>query len=272
MRHSADTSQWRRALAGGIVAICGAVTLLAPACLLAQVSADSVAAWIAQLDDNGPRVRAEAARRLIAEPAALRMQAVRAALVRLLERENEVIAGLAGRGTSSLGEGFSEYYSELIGVVATVGDLREERTMRAVALGSYNPDSPLARRIAHVAGARILPLAAAMFAGPSGSRRENGFSLAAHVYMRHGGRDLDSAAAAQVMAMFRRGAEDPLLFVRQQAVAALALVGTRDDIPMLQRVASADAYVIIHSTRGRVYPVREAAAAAIENIRGRRPQ
>jgi len=232
-------------------------------------SPDSLRTLISRLSSDSVGLRAAALRQLTTQQSAARSTEVRSALVALLERENLQLASTQGRGTSQLGAGFGEYYSEILSYVVANADLRDSRTIRAVAVGAYNPDSPLAKRLAASAGARVLPVATEMFASPNGSLRVNGLALVGHVYRQRDVHRLDVETQRRLMRMITAAAEDSWAGLRLEAVVLLTHVGTPAELPLLTRIAATDPYSRPHESLGQDYPVRQAARAAVLTIQRR---
>jgi len=82
-------------------------------------------------------------------------------------------------------------------------------------------------------------------------------------------RDVDNLEA-----ILRAGLKDRSVLVRQEAVMALARIGTGDDLPVLERVAATDPGISkgIDAKYPGHYPVRYAAGLAIERLARRLQQ
>jgi hypothetical protein len=116
---------------------------------MAQTS--SVSELLVQLRSEDWQRRSDALERVLAMPESLRSAEVRKSLIDLLDDENRRIDGALresdGRSGASVkyGEGYSEYYSALLGAVST---LEDTRALRVLARSSYNPGSAIAKKLA----------------------------------------------------------------------------------------------------------------------------
>jgi hypothetical protein len=110
--------------------------------------------------------RAMAFGKLQSNSASLNQETVRSSLTALLETENRFLDSTlensnGDKGVSDTsGEGYSEYYSELIGVVSSYATQGDVTALQAVAQGSYNPNS----KVANVVVSGGDPAAAAVLA------------------------------------------------------------------------------------------------------------
>ena len=109
---------------------------------------------LAKLSSPNWQSREEAVEKLTGNPDSLKGNEVRSALVELLERENRLIEETLreSNGTEGVsvkyGEGYSEYYSRLLGAVEQAADFNDSRTLAALARSSFNPGSSLGKKLA----------------------------------------------------------------------------------------------------------------------------
>jgi hypothetical protein len=210
---------------------------------------------------------------IFASPFALQSSDCIGALVTLLDRENAVLSESVRRQRSvaaDYGEGYSEYYAELISTVSRRGNLRDRRTMRIVASGAFNPDSRLAARLADEGGATLAPIALTLLRSDMVGSRMSGLGLVGRIYEKRDVHRLPAGMAASLKAAIVEATDERPL--RALAVELLGRIGVPADIPLLERIANNDPEVQQTSASGTAYPVREAAAAAIETIRRRVPR
>lgn len=224
------------------------------------------------LRSHDVKERVSAASRVLASPGAMSNNAVRLALVDLLELENALVVSSYQRGigaSTEFGEGYSEYYSVLFNAVLRGGDLQDVRTLRALAQGAYNPDSKAVEIIADAGGQRIIPIAEELLKTDVVGKR-SALALLAHVYEKKEVHRLSAAEARVIKDAIVRaaGSEETL----RLSIELLGRIGTREDLPLLRRIAASDPTNRIHDRLGVIYPNSELAKEAIEKILRRSPQ
>jgi hypothetical protein len=129
-----------------------------------QMAQTSVSELLVQFRSENWERRSEALERVLAVPMSSSSAEVRRSLIDLLDDENRRIDNALresnGRSgvSAKYGEGYSEYYSALLGAVSV---FEETQALRALARSSYNPGSAIAKKLAEnweIAGSLILDL------------------------------------------------------------------------------------------------------------------
>lgn len=195
--------------------------------------------------------------------------AAREQLVATLERELQVVEDSYRRGvgvSNELGEGYGEYLATLQDMVLNVADYADERQVRVLALGVYNPDSPLVSQLARRAGVRLLPVATAMVGSDLSYTRWNGLAILGELYGSREALNLSTAAVDEIRATLYAAARNDDQVMRQWAVRSIGGGRSRQDAAILQEIASSDPASRTHEARGVIYPVREAAEEALRAI------
>ena len=195
------------------------------------------------------------------EPRGLARTAASGQLVRLLERENNVIVAALGdsdpasRGVSlKYGEGYSEYYALVLGACNSLCNKEEPRTIEALANGAYNANSRFARELARTHGPQALGVVMKRARSPHTTRRQGALGMLGTISQHSA--SLTSEHRADIHALIVSATSDTDIGVRYMAVETLGVVGGAQDIALLSRVASEDADPV----------VRKAAAAALSRI------
>ena len=202
-------------------------------------------------------------------------------LVELLYKENAIVraAYLEGPGSSTkYGEGYSEYTSWVATAVEKIAD--KEPDIPGIWLGllmhPYNPESAFTRwLVTH--GDRIAPFLLAAVKGNDPYFRRGdtlivlaqlvAYERAPNTVHRLNPRDIDEIAS-----VVRAGVHDKVAVVRYQAIDALGLMGTADDLATLERIATLDPEFVTDggmSGKELRYPNRENARRVAEILRKR---
>jgi len=200
-----------------------------------------------QLESENWQERAIAVQKLAADSDALRSGEVKSTLLNLLERENQLIEstlrqsnGMTGV-SATYGEGYSEYYSTLLGVVDKTADFANGRTLGILVRSAYNPDSPFGLKIASYGEPVIAPLLELVNSDLSTDRGKALAVLSETIsQMKLRGGQLPSQTQDQIMQVFAVGTRDAEPYVRTAAVRALGKVGDKNVIPLLERIAQTD--------------------------------
>lgn len=193
----------------------------------------------------------------------------------LLDRETQLVYDLLRQGTSSsekYGEGFSEYYSFLLGTVFEHADLRDPHVLTILAKSSYNDDSSYAMQLADAGGVQMVPIARELLKSDLSPTRWNGVELLSRLYEKKETIGMTAQLAQSVKQAIVQGTEDSDDVTRIKAVKALGRIGTRDDISLIQKIATTDPQVKVGSNGVKKYYVREEAVKAISQIQARLPK
>jgi len=198
-------------------------------------------------------------------------------LVDLLEEENRFIetAIRESKGMTSVsdryGEGYSEYYAQLLGMVQKVNDLQNFRTLNVLANSSYDADSAFARELAAKYGERILTTILQKAKSDLEINRSGAIQMLGTIATSSS--KLSQSMVSAIRQSVIAGLSDKAVVVRQAAVKSTGQIGTSDDLPRLLAISRSDP-ASFPQDRGKSYryPVREAAQKAIENVRKRQPK
>jgi hypothetical protein len=202
-----------------------------------------------------------------------RSRAEDTALVALLAQEPELI----GReiGSENPGEGYAEYEGQLQDTVAKIAEKDPERADVWPLLATcYNDgDTAFGRWIATHAD-KTVGLIEPCAKSTNTFFRANGLTSLAQIvaYERQPGtaRHLDSKKVQVLEAEVRAGLGDSDAAVRMEAATALAIMGTQDDIAVLQNIAATDPYfdpqIAAQGPQYSPYSVRVNAGYAIKRL------
>jgi hypothetical protein len=228
------------------------------------------------LESSDWTTRARGLHQLLAEPTETK-GSTKSALVRLLERENDVIreAYVHGDGASEkYGEEYGEYYSEVLGALARLVTERDDRALKALVNGTYNADSRFAKEIAIYGKPLVLPLLE-LTRSKLAVDRWNGYEVLGYVIDLNKRsmtkRRLSQSEVTRILGVIRTGLKDPDSSIRIAAIHALASAGDAESRQQLEALMHADPAT--RKGRGGIdrYPVREAAEKAISVILTRTP-
>lgn len=212
-------------------------------------------------------------RKVTLDEDALKRQEVSAALVDLLDRENQLTRKtlLDSNGeigvSAKYGEGYSEYKRQLLGTVEKIADWGDQNQLCILAQSSYNPDSPFAASLATRGGVTVAPCLLRM--------AENNFMFDRHkaipvlVQLSAVTQDLSPALQQQIRQAIIRGLRDPEVAVRWVTVEAAGRFGTADMIPLLQEIARSDPHSRRLDSGQQRFEIRDMAARAIQSIQQR---
>lgn len=236
---------------------------------------DDQSRLLSQLQADDWLQRSRGVEKLIADRKALGSKEVKGALVDLLDRENQLIEstlresnGLEGVSVK-YGEGYSEYYSVLLGAVDQVADYNDNRTLNILVHCSYNSDSPFAVKLASH-GEPVVPMLLEMARSDLPANRANALGVLGEILKIEKYRVvvLRLETQGQVEQALIRGTDDEDVGVRMLAVQALGKAGNSDTIELLERIAQSDKASIpgAGAAKNR-YPVREEALKAISVLK-----
>jgi HEAT repeat protein len=195
---------------------------------------------------------------------------VRAALLVLLDRENQVIRNtlLESDGkipvSDKYGEGYSEYYAQLLGSVEQTVDWYDPHEVCILVQGSYNPDSQFGTTLAVRGGATAARCLLEMAQGSDNDRWE---AVPVLVHLASVTKDLPLDVQQQIREATTAALQ--ISDLRLITIAALGKFGDSDVIPVLQDIARSDQYSRVLADGTRRYDIREAAAKAIRSIQER---
>jgi hypothetical protein len=194
-------------------------------------------------------------------------------LLDLLIRENRVMDSLnvIGTGTSlALGEDYTDYLAEVVGECYLHCNRSDPKVVKALVTTMYSYDSELAEMLARDHG---LVATSIML-----ERAENRVPLIRQIALQNlgtfyvKGRGLTADQKTRIHALARKGTGDSSVGMRISAAGVLGRIGSRDDLPLLRRVARSDLVSIVAANGAKFYPVREASDSAIARIERRPPE
>ncbi len=186
-------------------------------------------------------------------------------LVALLKLENAVVADTlkasAGRDgvSTTLGEGYSEYYSQLLAEVAARGKAGDDDAIAAAADGIYSPDS-LVGSFVLSRWQVALPVLENM-SHEDGPRRSQALGMLGLVVNLHRSA-LSDKELKSIQEAILAGLDDPNVDVRLTAIRAVVAARVVSALPSLRRLA-ADDRATVKAQTGVRFPVRDEAAKAI---------
>lgn len=218
----------------------------------------------------GSRDWAERARGFAGLPATGRSPDV---LLRQLQHENVVIVGAlresnSERGASQkYGEGYAEYYEELLMACNASCDKRNPAAIRALANGAYSPSSPFARELAEQHGAAVLGLMLERSHSDVVSRRHGAVRMLEVTRLVN--HSLSQKQQALIHEAVAGAARDAHIAVRLVAIDALGNVGSPEDVPALERIVNGRVTFRSGRMTTATEPERRAARAAIDRLKSR---
>ncbi len=260
-------------------------TLLVCISVLGSAQGQTSGALIAQLRSSDVKERVAAAENLMTDQN--RSAEANTALIALLSKEGEAVreAYREGIGASGkYGEGYSEYVARLGEVVMAIADKGPQRTdvWPALLNSPYDPESAFARWLAGHGDKATPFLLVSSSTGYPGTRADALLVLAQIAAYERNSSEASRRLAPGVLRLVERairaGLTAPETIVRMQAVKAIALMGNRDDLEALNRIAANDPYALSGAgPRGDEtrFPIRDAARDASERLRlrlSRQPQ
>lgn len=201
-------------------------------------------------------------------PEALKHPEVRAALVNLLDRENQVVArtAAAGSGTDEkYGEGYGEYLDDLIDTIAQRANWQDPHQVCVLAHGAYNSASIVPEKLAVESGGVAVPCLMKMARGSFYDRQA---SIPVLIQLSTAKNNLDPAARQQIKRSITSWLKDPDSSIRMVVAFALGRFGGPDMIPALDSVAQSDPESRLVAGKP-VFDVREFAVTAIRSIQER---
>jgi HEAT repeat protein len=219
--------------------------------------------------------RDRAVSKLIGNQDILTEQDVRIALVDLLDRENRLIEETlresnGAEGVSvKYGEGYSEYYSRLLGAVMQTADFADSRAVSALAHSSYDPGSLIVKELAAHANA-IAPVVLELTSSDISSIRCQAYGVLGEILSsdNHQTNSLAPEVRDQIKETLVRGAHDEDIGVRIQTVRALGKSGDPDSLTLLENILSNDSGAVPAAEPDKnIFPVRQEALRAIIAIR-----
>ncbi|MGH3166388.1 MAG: hypothetical protein ACRDN0_10905, partial [Trebonia sp.] len=178
-----------------------------------------------------------------ASPVPLKNPASGRAIAAALARDYNPFWTKAQRKKALLGEGFAEFYGDVIDLLLKHYGLRDPVILRVLALGAYVPGSRMSYILAGQ-GSRVMPYALELWRrGPNYNQAE-ALSTLGLLVKRCRDRTLRAPLVPrdrrEIAVILRQAAANPQYIVRDSAVDALRWAGGPGDIGILRRVAAHD--------------------------------
>ena len=251
-----------------------AIVIVGVVVVMSQDSEDQTK-LLSRLQSDDWQKRAAAVEKVIANRNTHRSEEVRNALIDLLDRETQLIESTLRESNGSegvsvkYGEGYSAYYSVLLGAVDQVADYNDERTLNILVHSSYNGDSPFAMKLASY-GEPVVPMLLNKANSDIAPSRGSALAVLGEILKveKYRAIRLPADTNEQVRQSLIRGTADQDVGVRMQAVQALGKAGGNDAVQLLEKIAKSDpAAIPAHVAGENRYPVREEALKAIRLIK-----
>lgn len=186
---------------------------------------------------------------------------IKLGLIGLLHTENANVEDFKKRN-AHFGEDYSNYYGDVIGVIAALEDVRSMPEL----LGAITTGDMATRTLAGF-GEIALPPVLSKLNDPDPLVR--GAALFTLLEMVEMDKVKETTSITKIKKAFLKALNDPDGSVRGSAVFGLEKVGVKNAIPLLTQIAKHDPDVLKGQKDGGgdFYPVREAAEAEIARIR-----
>ena len=172
-----------------------------------------------QLESPDPSERAKAFEVLARLPAVLQTSAGIQAIVKLLQREKALIESTLRDSNGKVGvsekygEGYGEYYSKVLGLLATIGNKNDPEVLDILARAVYEADSGFAVELAKTKGIQILPAIFDLCKKPLVGSRMQGIEMLGTIV--HENKALSAAAKTQMKTAVSAALRDADGAVRQ---------------------------------------------------------
>jgi hypothetical protein len=168
------------------------------------------------------------------------------------------------RKNQASGEGYGEYVAHLVGAVAEfAAQPGQQRALDVLVHSPYNADSEFAEWLGE-RGDAVVPSVMDLWHSDLDGYRETAVGVFGRLLRPdRKGAPVSPANRNALRAALLSAARDKNASLRWQAVQSLGLVADREDIPLLEQIASSDPAVL---SGGRAW-VREAANKVLQKLR-----
>lgn len=189
-------------------------------------------------------------------------------LVDLLERENKYADSLLrAHPDQGIGEGYGEYYLELLDSFSPLRGKLDRRAVEALAVAHYDQSGGMAVYLATKYGEQILPFIFGKAKDDNLIIRYEAMQMLTTISL-HTPR-LSQTTVNSIRAAVRTGVVDKEVPVRQAAIEGLGQIGDATDLPLLQERARSDPAMYNAKPGDDRFPVRSEAQKAIDAIQKR---
>jgi hypothetical protein len=216
-----------------IAVILGVIFLIASVDLIVNSSSQDQSDFITQLKSNNWEDRAKAFYTIHSIDSSPDAKEIKAALLDLLDRENQLIESTlkesnGEKGVSvKYGEGYSEYYSDLLRFVEKQSDLSDKRTLSIIVHGGYDPESVFAQKLMN-RGEEIVPILMEMHKSDLYGARYNSVMMLGQLVGRYRSKVSDQTAD-QIMQILIASQFDSNPMVKAGAIKSLQRLGKKND-------------------------------------------
>ena len=193
------------------------------------------------------------------------------ALIDLLETEN-VLVDESERyfisndnqfppGVEGLSEDYTNYLGDLIAAVTSVADMRAISALT----GAIHTGGMVTRALVSLGPSAVRPVSA-LIDHPLHDRRSSAIFVLTQMLMGSEAVNNDRESISLIRDVIIRAASDENFSVRTNSVTGLALLGDRESIALLHRLAETDPFRADWPSKDGQYLVREAARAALAEL------
>ena len=216
--------------------------------------------------------RSKAFEALRSNPKTLESQEVRAALIELLDRENQQLDAKLLQAQNSQdaekdnveSEGYAEYYGYLLDTVDSFADWNDPRQACILVNAGSSPDSTFATEVA-IHGKTTIPCLIRRSQSAVGMNRAVAIPVLVQALAKQKN-NLDSGTVEKARQIVLKALRDSNEGVRSFTVLALSTFGEEDMVPALKDVARTDP---AFDKESNSYAIREAASKATAAIKER---
>src|SRR5262249_34049213 len=216
-----------------IAVILGVIFLIASIDLIVNSSSQDQGDFITQLKSNNWEDRAKAFYSIHSIDSSPNAKEIKAALLDLLDRENQLLESTlkesnGEKGVSvKYGEGYSEYYSDLLRFVEKQSDLSDKRALSIIVHGGYDPESAFAQKLMN-RGEEIVPILMEMYKSDLYGEKYNSVMMLGQLVGRYRSKVSDQTAD-QIMQILITSQYDSNPMVKVGAIKSLQRLGKKID-------------------------------------------
>jgi HEAT repeat protein len=189
---------------------------------------------------------------------------IKLALIKLLERENSFSKAHVKeyqRTGIPLGEGYGEYYGDLIGAVTSLKDMSSLSAL----LDSITTGNMVTSTLAELGAAALDPVIEKLNSDNLHVRQAATIVLTQMLELQ---KVSDPASRAKIKRAFIKAASDEDPYVRMSALDGFAALGDKDVIPIVEKLAIEDPYeASAHGGEKGYYLVRKRAEEVLQRLK-----